>query len=781
MLQNMKLATKVTLFTGIAIFIAFAVMIVVITSNIIIMTKKQAIENAIQLAHRYANEIQCDISSGQDASRQIAQSFEGLKSQRLADRERFDVILKHSVESNPGFLGCWSVWEPNALDGNDKDYINKPGSDKTGRYITYYNRGSGKVVKEPCYDYDATGVTGYYYQTPKNTKQEAIIDPCAFMVSNRLIVLSSLTTPIIIEGKVVGVAGVDYPLNKFGEMVKDIKPYGTGYASLVANNGTYVAAADSSLVTKDIGNAPELIQAKEAIKAGKFFDTTTYSKKLKTDIYTVYTPIHIGNAPTPWSFAVSMPMDKVLAPVAALRNLIILIGFIFVAVTVIAINVWVNYCFAKPIRNVVNMIEDIAQGEGDLTKRLVVNGDDEIAELSSWFNKFVDKIHDIIVQVSNAATGVAKASHELSATADEVGKVTEHIAVNMQQVAYGSQEQSKTVEATSKDIDKLHTVIHEVSTGAGNQAHSVEQTVTLMRDISRAIEHSVSATHNAAAESREASKIALTGSKHVEDAVKGMEKIKTTTDNVANIVKQLGDSSQQIGLIVATIDEIANQTNLLALNAAIEAARAGEHGRGFAVVAGEVRKLAERSSKATNEIAELINTMQHMITLSTEAMKEGTEAVNAGAELGSNALTSLHSINNAITQITERISGLADLAQGVGASTNEINKSIENVSAVTEETTAMAAEMASHSDQIARSMQEVTSVIEQNAGHAETISAATEEQTASAEELVASADELSNMAQKLQNLVAQFKIATKDKYSNPHFNTQQSNTNLKAA
>jgi methyl-accepting chemotaxis protein len=284
-----------------------------------------------------------------------------------------------------------------------------------------------------------------------------------------------------------------------------------------------------------------------------------------------------------------------------LRNSIISITVI-TAIAMLLLSCGIIYLVRKIITNriydSVEMLKDIAQGEGDLTKRLTIDSNDEIGELAKWFNVFVDNIQNVIKNVQSNAEGVSSASTELSSTAEDLNK--------------GSREQKAQTENVASAVVQISQSIADVVNNASVSTKA----------------------------SKDASDLANKGKDVVDRTVKGMEKIAETVRQTSGIIAKLGQSSHEIGTILKVINDIAEQTNLLALNAAIEAARAGEQGRGFAVVANEVKKLAESTANATKEIAGMIVKIQQDTDKSVTSMNLGKKEVENGVKLAEDQVCS---------------------------------------------------------------------------------------------------------------------------------------------
>jgi len=409
-----------------------------------------------------------------------------------------------------------------------------------------------------------------------------------------------------------------------------------------------------------------------------------------------------------------------------------------------------------PVNEAAAVLEKLASN--DLTARMQGEYAGDLAKMKESLNTAMENVGMAVKQVADAADKVAESTAALSKTATDVGNASQRIAETVDQVAAGSQEQSKTVQNSADGMEQLVRAIDEVAAGAQNQAKQVDQTVGLIQQITTAIEDVAKNSNTVAEASRKVNEVAIQGGVRVTKSGEGMALIKQSAEAVGVIVEKLGDSSQKIGAIVETIDDIAEQTNLLALNAAIEAARAGEHGKGFAVVADEVRKLAERSSKATGEIADLIGSMQQMISAAVSGMKDSDKLVAEGTVLSVEAGDALKNIQGAVQGIVAQIDEMANAAQQMSSSSAEVIRAIENVSAVTEETTAATEEMAASSAEVSRQIEQVAAVSEENAAAAEEVSATTQEQTAAAEEMTAGTEDLSGMAEDLQELVSAFKL-----------------------
>ncbi len=333
------------------------------------------------------------------------------------------------------------------------------------------------------------------------------------------------------------------------------------------------------------------------------------------------------------------------------------------------ISIIMRAIILAPINKTIEVIESVARG--DLTKRIDVASKDEIGVMATNFNTLTEKLHSAITQVAKSSNDVSSAATDLDTAAEHMATGVEEAAMQVNSVAAASEEMSKT----SSEI-----------------AHNCVM---------------------AARSSEKANASASAGEVIIQETIQVMNRINKRVQESAEIIRGLGARSDQIGEVVGLINDVADQTNLLALNAAIEAARAGEHGRGFAVVADEVRKLAERTSNATKEIRETIQSMQTETKKAVVSMKEGVNDVGQGTAEAAKSGDALKDILRQINTVTSEINQIAVASEEETATTDEIASSIQQISQVMHETAKRIQQNAEASAQLANLSQELQGMVGQ--------------------------------------------------------------------
>jgi methyl-accepting chemotaxis protein len=397
-------------------------------------------------------------------------------------------------------------------------------------------------------------------------------------------------------------------------------------------------------------------------------------------------------------------------------------------------------------------------------------GSDEIGATAKVTNKMLGQLQATIesyetaragltatvTEVKTAADSVARTSGEVSGAATQSGNASSQIAETINQVAAGAAEQAKASSDTSSAVLELDVIIAQVGAGAADITTKVEAASIALNDMAGAIKSASTASSEVSSVAADAAAATDHGQKAVRDTVGEMDRIRKTVALASTKVTELGAKSDQIGAIVETIDDIAEQTNLLALNAAIEAARAGEQGKGFAVVADEVRKLAERSSRATKEIAALISEVQTGTEQAVEAMRAGAEEVESGTALAAQAGTSLDAISDSVTATKRAVERITNAVEAMNKASSGVVSASDAIATIASQTNEAATRMTAAARTVSGSVQSIAAISEENSASAEEVSAATEEMSAQAEEVVASASSLASMADELDSVVARF-------------------------
>ncbi len=420
-----------------------------------------------------------------------------------------------------------------------------------------------------------------------------------------------------------------------------------------------------------------------------------------------------------------------------------------------------------------------ALAQNDLTVRVQAGtepidncGEDEIGQMAQAANEMLARLHaamdsyeqarnnlsSALGEVNVAAQSVSRTAFEVNSAAVQSGHGSQQIAETIGQVASGAADQARASMETTGAVGDLRNVIEQVRGGAAETARSVDAQAAAVGEMTRSIRSASRASADVHSLGAAAAEAAGNGAATVRQTVDGMTRIKDAVEGAAAAVAQLGAKSDQIGAIVETIDDIAEQTNLLALNAAIEAARAGEQGKGFAVVADEVRKLAERSSRATKEIADLIGDVQRETEAAVKAMTAGAGEVAAGAELAERAGAALDDISGAVQSSNAAVSRIVQAMETMQSTSAGLVAASDAIAAIAEQTNASAESMSGSAVQVGHAVESIAAISEQNSASAEEVSAATEQLSAQAEEVVASAATLADMAASLETLVARFRL-----------------------
>jgi len=396
--------------------------------------------------------------------------------------------------------------------------------------------------------------------------------------------------------------------------------------------------------------------------------------------------------------------------------------------------------------------------DGDLTVGVEAVSDEDA--LNAALDRMVGGLRDLIGHVSQAAAQVDGVARGVAVSAKQLSETTEDVAANVASVSAGTRDQGAKVTEILDSLLSLGDRVADVRVGGQQIDARIGAADSALNEMLGAIEGATAAASEVGLVATSAADAAANGAGSVRETVAGMGRIRDVVQKAAAKVTELGAKGNQIGAIVETIDDIAEQTNLLALNAAIEAARAGEQGKGFAVVADEVRKLAERSSRATKEIADLIGEVQTGTEAAVQAMRAGAEEVAQGTTLAEQAGRSLDEIAHAVDATQAAATRISTAVEAMNVASSGVVAASDAISTIAAQTNTAASRMTQSAETVSRSVESIAAISEENSASAEEVSAATEEMSAQAEEVVASASTLADMAQTLDALMARFRLDT---------------------
>ncbi len=596
-------------------------------------------------------------------------------------REDLTRQVRTALAANPEVLGLYVVFEPNALDGKDELFVDQPalGSNDKGRFSLYWAQATpGQLESESMVESEladtSSGPSGAaynaWYTCPKESGQPCVLDPYFDKVGERQLLMTSIAFPLELDGKVIGVMGLDINLSNLQalseqgnrELYDGVGQVGIlSPAGLFAGNSRDAGLLGKNLAKADPQHAGELLQLLAAGKSRLFNEN---------DDLKVLQPLQPIPGAKPWGVLLEVPKSALLGPALALERQLddmrregtwVELGLGLGAAVLGLLVLWLSARgVTRPILGVAHMLRDIASGEGDLTQRLPHTGRDELGELAGWFNRFLDKLQPIIRDVKVSV-------RDARSTADQSAAISSQTSAGMQQ--------------QFREIDQVATASHEMTATAQDVARSAAQ---------------------AADAARGADQATRDGLALIDRTTQSIDSLAANLTSAMGQVEQLASSSEEIGSVLEVIRAIAEQTNLLALNAAIEAARAGDAGRGFAVVADEVRNLARRTQDSVEQIRGVIEGLQQGTRDVVDAMHGSHRQAQGSVEQVDEAVTALQRIGEAVTVINDMNLQIASAAEEQSSVAEEINRNVAAIRDVTESLSSQAEESAQVSQSLNR-------------------------------------------------------------------------------
>jgi methyl-accepting chemotaxis protein len=587
----------------------------------------------------------------------------------------------------------------NVADLNNDTFVKDSGSDSATALITlshftsghqnflhtYVGTDTGLFDQRPYItmsgDYDPRQ-RPWYKEAMQHPGGTIVTAPYKDAVSDQMVITIAEALP-----NKHGVVGADVTLKSLTQMASQVNIGTSGYLAIF--DAEREAIVDKGVATgttvSDHGLDPIF-----KLQSGSFSDT---SKGSGRDM------IYETNPATGWKI-VGVMFSKEYSQ-AANPILITMLWVLFFALIVgIVIALLITRSVTKRLKLLVAVSDKVANG--DLSKQIEIQSNDELSQLGRSFNSMVAHLRSLIRDIVDSSEQVAASSEELTSSADQTSQATEHITASIQEVAADTEIQTN---------------------------HSAES-ANVVAEMTQGIQQIAKSAEEVTASAISANEVATREYEEMQSVINDMASIHTSVSDLEETIKELGAQSEEIHTIVEAITGIAAQTNLLALNAAIEAARAGENGRGFAVVADEVRTLAVQSAESAKKIAETIGSIQEKTARAVHVTAEVSEKVGSGLE----------AVNVS------------------GKSFAEIRESVNSVANQIQEVSAAVEELLASSDEVTIAMNQISTTSAANSSRTQNVSAAAEEQLASMEEITASSQSLAKMAEHLQEIVERFKL-----------------------